>query len=70
MRIAFLKSVNKVGQSFCGDEGFVRSAMGVLGIADLKQNLIKRLLLLASVYMFVVVFNAAVFSFLLGVILI
>ena len=43
--------------------------MGILGIADLKNHLIKRFLLLTVTDMLVVVFYAAVFSCLAGVVL-
>lgn len=69
VRIALLESLNEVGQGFRCDSSFGRSAMGVLRVADLEDHLIKRLLLLAVVDMFIVVFDATVFSLLTGVVI-
>lgn len=68
VRIALLEALDKIGQGFCCECSFGCAAVGVLGIADLEDKLIEGLLLLAAIDVLVVIFNAAVFAFLLGVV--
>ena len=61
LRISFLKTLHEIGQSLCCYYRLCRSTAGVLVIADLKNDLVKRLLLLAVTDMLVVIFDTAVF---------
>ena len=68
MKIAILETLYKFGQGFCSEFGIMSTAVGIFGIANLKQHLVERLLLLTAVDMFVVIFYASVFSFLFCVV--
>ena len=61
LRISFLKTLHEIGQSLCCYYRLCRPTAGVLVIADLKNDLVKRFLLFAAFYVLIIVFDTSVF---------
>ena len=68
MRISLLKILFKLNQNLRCQSSIVGITMGIVLIADLNYQFVKRFFLLAVKNMVVVIFNNSVLAFLLGIV--